>query len=161
MNRISTILLVSVAVISCKEKPQIRFPYLKAGMSETAKISNAELKALDFANRAGGNRSFGLVIAEGSYPTFWADHTSVRFGENEVILDLQIDCLAKDSQKWIENSTDKERIAVIEEKLCKPYQIELAKQLECEPSLIQVYWSSSNVQVQTRLMGGETSVPQK
>ena len=56
------VVLTSLAALSCRQKPASTFPYLKPGMNEAAKISNAELRALQFSNAAGGARNFGLVI---------------------------------------------------------------------------------------------------
>ena len=153
------VVLTSLAALSCRQKPASTFPYLKPGMNEAAKISNAGLRALQFSNAAGGARNFGLVIGEGSYPSFRADRTSVRFDENQVFLDIQVEVAAKEAQKWVERSTEQQRNEVIEEKLCRPFLIELSKQLECDPARIVVRWSSSNAEVRGTINGAD--VPAK
>ena len=159
MSRRLIVVLTSLVALSCKQKPATGFPYLKPGMNEAAKISSAELRALQFSNAAGGARAFGLVIGEVSYPSFRADRTSVRFGENQVFLDIQVEVAAKEAQKWVEGSTEQQRNEVIEEKLCRPFLIELAKQLECDPARIVVSWSSSNAEVRGTMSG--SNVPAK
>lgn len=156
--RYLVLLLASLSVQSCKDKKEAKFPYLKPTMNETAAVSRAELEALQFTNNTGGNQGFGIVIGNESYPTLRSEHTEVHFLREKILLRIQVNVLAKESQRWVETSTPQERKEVIEKKICIPFIVELSRQLECDPALISMQWSSGNARVEGTVEGSSLAI---
>ena len=137
MYRLATLILFAALAVSCKDKKP-GYPYLNQKLNQPAKISNAELKVLYFQRHVSSGGYHTSRTTTGNYPLSF-QHIDVELGGDRVYMNANME-IAHSETRWKEVRSREERIKDCEA-LCQVAVLDLAKNLECDPSLIHGEWS--------------------
>jgi len=133
-----TITIILTAILSSCEKKVVKFPYFSEKLNQAAKISSAEHIALRWERNVAWG-CFGTVPTHLTLFPLRIKEARVGLGERRVDLHIELDMNNEDASVWREKSTEEERVKICEEACKKPVE-DLARMLECDPSLIDLSW---------------------
>ncbi len=151
MYRLATLIFFAALAVSCKDKKPI-YPYLNQKLNQPAQISNAELKVLYFQRHVSSGGYHSSRTTTGNYPLSF-QHIDVKLEGDRVYMNANME-IAHSETRWKEASSREERIKDCEA-LCRIAVLDLAKNLECDPSLIHGAWSCGDGDVNGQISGAD------
>ncbi len=157
MYRLATLILLATVPVSCKGTKS-RFPYLNENLNQPAEISNAELKVLYFQRHVSSGLYHTTKTTTGMYPLSF-QQIEVELEGDRVYMNAHME-IAHSETRWKETSSREERIQDCEA-LCRYAVVDLAKNLECDPSLIHGIWACTDGDVNGQVPGANIGASNK
>jgi hypothetical protein len=143
------VFLFMFATSSCSKNGNKRYPYLNDVLNDNAKITNAELRAINFENYASSATALGVNTKSDPSLHLSLSRASIRLDGGSIHMLIDVDVWEPNAQLWMEHSSKEDRMHDCERVGYMAAQ-ELAKQLECDPSLITVEIQSKTGQLNIR-----------
>ena len=113
------------------------YPYLNEELNDNAKITNAELRAINFERYASSATALGIKTNSDPSLHLSLTRASIRLDGGSIHMIVDVDVWEQNAQLWREHSSKENRMQDCE-RVGYMAAEELAKQLECDTSLITV-----------------------